>query len=56
MEFYSEDIPRFAGVIELDFVDSLSILRVGRAARCLTDAQPGVAKSKASIGPHTGFS
>jgi Methyltransferase domain len=55
MEFYSEDIPRFAGVIELDFVDSLSILRVGRVARCLTDAQSGVAKSKVSIGPHTGF-
>ena len=32
MKFYSEDVPRFAGVTELDFVDSLSILRVRRAA------------------------
>jgi hypothetical protein len=56
MKFYSEDIPRFAGVIELDFVDSLSILRVERVARCLTDPQSGVAKSKVSAGPHTGFS
>src|ERR1700733_6496462 len=27
MKFYSEDVPHFAGVTELDFVDSLSILR-----------------------------
>jgi Methyltransferase domain len=56
MKFYSEDIPRFAGMIELDSVDSMSIIRVGRVARCLTDTQSGAAKSKVSVGPHTGFS
>jgi hypothetical protein len=54
MKFYSEDIPHLPGVIELDFVDSLSVLRVGRVARCPTDAHSGVIKSKVSLGPHTG--
>jgi hypothetical protein len=33
MKFYSEDIPRYSGVTELDFVDSLSILKVEKRGR-----------------------
>lgn len=55
VKFYS-DIPRFAGLMELDFVDSLSILRVGRTAPWVNDAQSSVAGSEISLGPHNGFS
>jgi predicted O-methyltransferase YrrM len=37
MRFYAEDIPTFSEVIELDSVDSLAILQVGRIAHCLGD-------------------
>jgi hypothetical protein len=55
VKFYS-DIPRFAGLMELDFVDSLSILRVRRTAPWVNDAQSSVAGSEISLGPHNGFS
>jgi predicted O-methyltransferase YrrM len=34
MRFYAEDIPTFSEMIELDSVDSLAILQVGRTAHC----------------------
>jgi hypothetical protein len=37
MRFYAEDIPDFSEVIELDSVDSLSILQVSMSVRCSKD-------------------
>jgi len=50
MRFYAEDIPTFSQVTELDSVDSLTILQVGRTAHYPSDGEEHSAHSHRPLG------
>jgi predicted O-methyltransferase YrrM len=56
MKFYSEDIPRFVDVRALDFVDSLTILKIERDAPSRTDDRSSFGETNTAAEVHPGFS